>query len=277
MTLPLEEKRNRVLVTAYELNSKSPHIDVDELEQLADVGIEFFTILRYFGVNGKNWLKKTNMVVRLTAEGIDAAEEVLKTRQVQMAETEKVVLRKIYDLGGPTHTAMVGNLALEQELGMTFPQMNPVLRCLKEERRWISSNDQAVWLLSTGVREVERVEKTEETVPHIVIYNPTNSPMSFGANSSQTVTYNNQPVKEIIPELLELITAVHQLDFPTKEDVLDELTKVQALAESEMNEGKWQIIQSRLVTAKTALDIAQIVAHSIPYWPAVWNYFFKYK
>lgn len=215
------------------------------------------------------------MVVRFTPEGIDAAEELLKTRQMQMAEKEKVVLRKIYELGGPTHTGMVGILALEQELGMTYPELNPVLRGLEEERRWIHSNEHAVWLLLMGVRKVERVEKTEQPVPHIVIYNPTNSPMSFGDNSSQTVTYNNQPVKEIIPELLELITAVHQLDFPTKEDVLGELTKVQTLAQGEMSDGKWQMIQSRLVTAKTALDVAQVVAHSIPYWPAVWSFFFK--
>lgn len=50
MTLPLQEKRNRVLGAAYELNSKSPHIDVDALEELAEVGTEFYNILRYFGV-----------------------------------------------------------------------------------------------------------------------------------------------------------------------------------------------------------------------------------
>ena len=91
MTLPLEEKRNRTLLAAYELNSKSPHIHVDELEELANVGTEFYNILRYFGINGKKWLKKTNLVVRFTAEGIDAAEELLKTRQMQMAENEKGV------------------------------------------------------------------------------------------------------------------------------------------------------------------------------------------
>jgi hypothetical protein len=67
MSLTLEEKRDRVLVTLYQIYStRGLNVDVEELEELADVGNEFYEILRYLGAPGKGWLKKSNMVVRIT-------------------------------------------------------------------------------------------------------------------------------------------------------------------------------------------------------------------
>jgi len=89
------------------------------------------------------------------------------------------------------------------------------------------------------------------------------------------VNYNNQPIQEILPALSQLIEGVRSLNFPTRDDVVAELEKVQFLAKGEMNAGIWQLIQSRLLTTKTALEVASLAAPSLPYWPVVWNYFFK--
>ena len=87
--LPYEQKINRVLLNLYHLHTtKTPHVDVYELEKLADVGGDYYDILRHLGTKGKGWLKKSNEVVRITSVGIDKAQELLK---MQIAEKERMV------------------------------------------------------------------------------------------------------------------------------------------------------------------------------------------
>lgn len=259
MELPLEEKRNRVLLTAYELHSKGTrHINIDELGRLSGVGREVWHIIMHFGsgASGTGWLIKSGGNIRFTAEGELNAEKLLKSR---MANKKEQVLRRIYDSGGPTHTKIVNISALEQQLSMPFEELNPILIHLDQEEL-IGAIEHAVWLLPDGLSEVERINKPDDSRPHIIINNPTNSPMSFGANSNQTVNYHGQSTEETIPQLVELIAAIQRMNFDTKEDVLGELEKVQALSQGEMNESKWQLVQNRLLTTKTALEIAQISA-----------------
>ncbi len=152
-SLPLEEKRMRVLLGLYHLHStQGVHVDVEELEKLADVGSDYYDILRYFGTNGKGWLKTANLVVRMTSEGIDKAEELLK---MQMLEKQRRVLEQIYNLGGPTHTDFVLIDRLREELGMTFRELNEILLEFERKRGWVDGPDEAVYLTPAGVREVE--------------------------------------------------------------------------------------------------------------------------
>jgi len=151
--LRLEEKRNRVLLSLYHLHTtKSEHVKVDELEDPSDVGRDFYPILRQIGAHGKGWLKHSNLVVRMTAQGIDEAEELIK---MQMVEKERVVLRKIYDLGGPTHMDLVPIDRLSRELGMQFRELNGILLEFERKRGWVEGPDEAVQLTPGGVREVE--------------------------------------------------------------------------------------------------------------------------
>jgi hypothetical protein len=132
--------------------TKGQHVHTDELEKPSDVGGDFYPILRQIGSNGKGWLKHSNMVVRITSVGIDEAEELIK---MQMADKETVVLREIYDLGGPTHMDLVLIEKLRQGLGMTFRELNSILLNFERRRGWLEGPDEAVQLTPAGVREVE--------------------------------------------------------------------------------------------------------------------------
>lgn len=151
--LPLEEKRNRVLLSLYDLHTtKGAHVNVDELRKSSDVGKDFYPILRHIGAQGKGWLKHSNLVVRMTAEGIDRAEELSK---VEIVEKGRLILQKLYDLGGPTHTDLVPIDRLIKELGMQFREMNGILLNFERKRGWVEGPDQAVQLTPAGVREAE--------------------------------------------------------------------------------------------------------------------------
>jgi hypothetical protein len=152
-TLPLEEKRNRVILALYELRStKGEHVDTDELRQLADVGTDFYPILRELGLRGRGWLEHRNLVVRIKSSGTEKAEELIK---MQMAEKERSVLQKIYDLGGPTHMDLVLIGTLQKELKMEFRELNAILLDFERKKGWVEGPDEAVQLTSAGVREVE--------------------------------------------------------------------------------------------------------------------------
>ena len=124
-----------------------------------------------------------------------------------------------------------------------------------EAKGWADGGDRTTWIIPPGIKELQKT--LEPPTPHIVINNPQNSPMSFGGHSSQTVNYNNQPMEEILPAIANLINDVRSLDFQTRDDVLAELEKVQSLAQGELNAGVWQLIQARLLTAKTGMEIVR--------------------
>jgi len=79
-------------------------------------------------------------------------EELIK---MQILEKERLVLRKIYDLGGPTHTDMVLIDRLRQELGMEFRELNGILLDFERKKGWVQGIDEAVWLIPGGLREAE--------------------------------------------------------------------------------------------------------------------------
>src|SRR5947209_5417025 len=151
--LPTEEKRNRVLLALYQLHSiVSPYVNVSELKELADVGDDFYNILKYLGVNGKRWLVKTNLRINITPSGIDRAEELVK---MGMAETMQSVLRKIYDMSGPDHNKDVNYFELQRGLKMGGRDLNPILKDF-EDKGWVGGgSDEVVRLTPRGVLEIE--------------------------------------------------------------------------------------------------------------------------
>ena len=142
-----------------------------------------------------------------------------------------------------------------------------------EAKGWADGGDETTWIVPAGIKELQK--QPEIPTPHIVINNPQNSPMSFGDYSSQTVNYNNQSLNEVLPVIANLIEEVRHYDFVTRDEVIIELEKIQTLAKGNMNAGVWQLIQSRLLTTKTALEVGQIALQTLPYWPALWGHFFK--
>src|SRR5260370_4483112 len=152
-TLPLEDKRNRLILALYEIRAeKGEHVKTEELRARVDIGTDFYPLLRELGVHGRGWLEHRNLVVRNRSTGIEKAEELQK---MQMAEKERRIIQKIYDLGGPTHTDMVPFDTLERELGMEFDELNKILLDFERRRGWVEGPDEAVELTPAGVREVE--------------------------------------------------------------------------------------------------------------------------
>jgi hypothetical protein len=74
---------------------------------------------------------------------------------MQIVEKERLVLQKIYDLGGPTHMDLVPIDGLSRELGMQFRELNGILLDFERKRGWVEGPDEAVQLTPGGVREVE--------------------------------------------------------------------------------------------------------------------------
>jgi hypothetical protein len=264
-----QEKRNQVLLAAYKIHTtKTRHIHIDELGEASGVGREVWQIIRYLGENGKGWLKKSGNIVRFTVEGLEEAEEMQNQR---FEDKERLVLETLYN-ARKDHPNGVNPFELATALNMDVTEVQEIVVEL-ERKGWADGGDENTWIIPAGIKEIEK--KPEPPTPHIVINNPQNSPMSFGPNSTQTVTYNNQNVQDILPQLSQLIQGLYDLKFETRGDVISELQKVEVLAKGEMNEKKWELIQSRLITAKTALEVGKIASATLPYWPAVWNFFFK--
>lgn len=152
MLILLEEKRNRVILALYKLYvaTKSVNVDTDRLEAQADVGDNFYNILRELGLKGRGWLDFRNQVVRILSPGIENAEELLKARATQL---ERTILQKFYDSGGPNHMEWVMLDTLTKELNTKFSDIRPILNDL-EDRELLEGSGEAMWLTWKGVREV---------------------------------------------------------------------------------------------------------------------------
>lgn len=265
-----EEKRNLVLLAAYKLHRRSRSISTYELAEVSGVGKDdALQIIHNLTRDGKGWLRtRTSFVVSLTEEGLKKAKRMTKQR---FEEKERLVLQMLYDeRKNHPHGLIPDELAAA--LNMDLSEVRQIVIEL-EIKGWADGGDETTWIVPAGIKEIEKISQPQ--MPHIIINNPTNSPMSFGAHSSQTVTYHNQNVRDILPQLSQLIHHLYSLQFETRADAIAELQKVEVLAKGEINEGKWQLIQSRLETTKTALEVGKIAFDTLPYWPAIWHFFFK--
>lgn len=270
---PLEEKKTRqkVLLGIFEEAGGEASRDVITETLAVKLGLdfeEFSKICRVLKSEGFiDWMSFDR--VHLTGAGRAEGEKLMTESYFQ---EKRRVLKMIADISRMSQFVVFEDLA--KRLGMTNNELAPLCNGLDEDGSIDFPGGDIITIKDAGYRALQPQEP-QTTGQHIHIHQPQNSPMSFGLNSTQTVTYNNQPVQDILPALAELISEVKALDFTTRGDVIEELEKVQSLAKGEMNAGIWQLIQSRLLTTKTALEIATLAAPSLPYWPTVWNYFFK--
>jgi pyrimidine deaminase RibD-like protein len=195
-SLPIEEKRNRVLLTLYKLHTTdSPHVDVYKLQELADVGTDYYDILRYLGRHGKGLLKKDNLVVRITPEGQDKAEELIK---MQMAEKMQVILKKIYDMSGPTHSQEVNYMELIQELSQEFGlnrrEIDPILQDFEKKKGWLGGgSDECVCITPEGILEIEKLGSRNRggDIYHINIHGPNYGGVQQGGSGNKQTNISN--------------------------------------------------------------------------------------
>lgn len=194
------------------------------------------------------------------------------------------VLRKLYDLAPNDKHGDVIVSDLANALGMQYQEVNRILLYWEEKNMVYSPSDESVALTAPAIDEIESTIQhpnrgTKHFPPTIITYNDNSVTVHGNAQNvigGQNNTQNiNQPLSEILPKLAELIAAVRQADFPDREEVVQELEKVQALAEGEQNEGTWKRIQSRLNVAKTSMEIVGFAYKTLPYWPMIWDYFHR--
>jgi hypothetical protein len=253
MTLPFEEKRNRVLLSLYQLTQISPHVDVYELEKLADVGGDYYTILRYIGGPGEGLLKKSNEVVRITAEGMKKSEELLKMQQI---EKERLVLKKIYELGGPTHTDYVLIDILSKELGMQFRELNGILLDFERRKGWLGdSPDEAVKLSSAGIREVENPggDRTVAVKYETHFHAPFQGGYIQGPGGTQHIVIKNE-FDEAIYKLLQGVEHSTDLSPVQKMTVAGDIKTVQQLGQIERTPEVFEAANSKIETVNSVLS-----------------------
>lgn len=278
--LPLEEKRNRLVLALYDLrNEKGEHIKTEELRARADAGTDFYPLLRELGVHGRGWLEHRNLVVRIRPAGIERAEELMA---MQMAQKERRVLQKIYDLGGPSHTDMVPFDTLERELGMEFDELNKILLDFERRRGWVEGPDEAVELTPAGVREVENPSSDSRgggTTIHNVFHAPVQGGfIQGGTGHTQHNIYTNNPrVDETIGALTKLIQEA-QIEAADKEEILADITRLKELASKPQTEDSLKRVSRRIDMVKTGIAAAEtaekggkLLLKATPYLVALWQ------
>ena len=276
-TLPLEERRNKVILALYHLHTtKGPHVDTDELEELSDVGLDFYPILREVGRNGRGWLHHVNLKVRILPPGIEKAEELLN---MQMVEKERLVLKKIYDLGGPTHLDWVPIDRLQKELGMNFRELNGILLDFERKKGWAEGPDEAIGLTPAGVREYENPgadARSGGTTIHNVFHAPVQGGfIQGGQGHTQHNVYSNNPkIDEAIGAVVKLIQESNLGDLD-KEDILKDVERVKELAAKEQTPDTLQRIEKRIGMVKSGIETAekggQLLVKVTPYLVALWQ------
>jgi hypothetical protein len=254
--LPYEEKRQCVLLILYRLHvTKGQHVHTDELKKLADVGTDFYPILRQLGSNGKGWLKHSNMVVRITPAGIDKAEELIK---MQFADKERAVLRKIYDVGGPTHMDLVPIETLQKELGMAFRELNGILLDFERKRGWLEGPDEAVQLTPAGVREVENpgADRAGGVKYETHFHAPFQGGFNQGPGGTQNITIQNvnNEFDDAINTLLNSVNHSVDLSPVQKMTLAADIRTIQQLGQAERTPEVVEVASSRIDTVNSVIS-----------------------
>src|SRR5260370_21077700 len=273
--LPYEEKRQCVLLSLYQLHvTKGQHVHTDELEKMADVGTDFYPILRQLGASGKGWLKHSNMVVRITSVGIDKAEEFIK---MQIAEKERAVLRKIYELGGPTHIDLVLIETLRKELGMAFRELNGILLDFERKRGWLEGPDEAVHLTSAGVREIENPGSDRAGVKYETHFHaPFQGGFNQGPGGTQNITIQNvkNEFDDAINKLLNGVNHSADLSPARKMTLAGDLWTIQQLGQAERTPEVVEAASSKIDTVNSVISsTADLVSSGIVLVPIIRAWF----
>jgi hypothetical protein len=281
-TLPMEEKRNKVLLALYQSTMSSPRVDVEKLHELAGIELmEFHNILRQLGSgkSGEGLLKKAGMQYEITATGRQKAEEIIK---MQMAEKVRMVLRKIYDMGGESHMKFVDIPDLQRELGMSQDELFSIINWAEKNTNWFDDNmDQAVRLSPDGVQEVE-LPSSERRGGGYTYNTNFHAPVQGGiqvggSHNVQKNVYNNDPkVDEAADALIKLIQAsgIGELD---KEDFVNHAERLKELGAKEKTTEVAERAKKNLEAIETGLKVTEksgeLALKAAPHLATIWQAF----
>ncbi|CAN5758795.1 hypothetical protein BH20ACI3_BH20ACI3_24890 [soil metagenome] len=136
-----------------------------------------------------------------------------------------------------------------------------------------------VQITSTGERAVEARHQGEASgVSYEMHIGRLEGGVLQGPSNVQNISIvNHEPVSKILNEILALIEAVGGESFDDKDDVIRDLDKARELAEANPSatarDSVWTRINTKLVAAKTTMEIAGFVIKTYPHWPQVLDFF----
>ncbi len=275
----IDELRRHYLHRLYELSAGStlegvPFKQIDE-----DLGIsedDDTKIVTY--LSGKGLAKYSTFGhVSITVRGIDEVERIMAQTY---AEKMRMVLEKIYEMAGAPHTNEVNYFALQQELGMNGRELNPILKDFTDRRGWLGDcSDECVCLSPEGVLEVEnsRVERSRARGGDVYlthIHGPNYGGIQQGTHgSTQNITLtntNNPDFDRAIASLVELIRA-SQMPADDKQELEEEVGKVNNLALKEPAPGLLERAKNRLDLIKVAITGTDIAIKAAPHLDTLWE------
>ncbi len=282
----LNELRWLYLIKLYELSEGGLHDEVNIRQLESELGYsrdEARSAVKYLESKDLISFKCRVPCVRITTRGIDEVERIMAQTY---AAKEFRVLKTIHETKYKAFNGWVNITDLERDLSdIPRHEFLMILEDLEKRKGLIGSIDQAVWILPAGIEELEQAEQypnySTSNFPAQIINNYTvnvqgdnrGNIAQAGQGNNQSCT-NHQPISQILLKLAELIEAVKQADFEDKDEIVRDLEKVQQLAQLEDPKSKWALIQSKLSSAKTGMEIVGYGYHSLPYWPVIWKYFF---
>jgi hypothetical protein len=211
---------------------------------------------------------------RITPRGIEEAERIM---QSSYAEKESRVLRKLYDMGGVRHIDSVVITDLARELGMQFREINEILIDLEERKGLIHGDEHTVRMKPTGIEIIESGGQRERTTPG-TIYN-VNIEQNYGGIQQGghgnvqniTLTYTNNPdFDRALVNLVELI-CTSQISDDDKQELEEEVGKINKLALREPAPGLLDRAKSRLDMIKLALTGTDIAIKAAPHLDTLWE------
>lgn len=275
----INELRRRYLRRLYERSGGNISEGVNEDELLSDLGIGEDEGNKLFSYLSDKGLVQgfTFGHIAITSRGVD---EVERAMQSSYAEKESRILRKIYDMGGVYHTDWVLIDALVKELGIPFREVNNVLIDLEKRKGLIEGIEEAVKIAPAGIEFLESGGRRVGSAPAVSyttnIHGPNYGGIQQGTHgSTQNITLtntNNPNFDRALAGLVELILA-SSIPDDDKEEMQEELSKVNTLALKEKNPNTLERAKLRLDYIKTGLTGTEIAIKAAPYLTALYNFF----
>jgi hypothetical protein len=220
----------------------------------------------------KSWAKfHTFGHVVILVGGIEKAEQLMART---FLEKQNEVLLEIYEMRGPRNIVVVPHLI--GRLDILAYEVYNILSGL-EEKGWIEwGGGDMVRMKQAGIEAIEAPKDATPLISYTTNVQTNYGGIQQGHGNVQQINHR-EPLSKVLPQLSSFVEAVRQQDFEDKEDVIRDLEKALEVARANPGalpgEAVWTRVQSKLVTAKTAMELANLTYNTLPFWAMLWHYF----
>lgn len=270
-------KRENFLVALWELHAGNYGHDVSTKEACQRIGIDYDTEGSIVG----QYLYRAGLVkwgsfewICLTPDGIKEVERIVESRY---AEQEDRVLRRIYDMGGVRHMDEVMIDDLVKELRMEYREVNRILIELEERKGLIDADEVSVKMNPVGMEYIEGGGRRAASAAPNITYQTNIHGSNYGGiqqggrgNVQNIMLTNNPDFDKALASLIEMIRS-SSIPDDDKQEIQDELAKVNKLALREPALGLLDRARSRLEVVKLALTGTDIAIKAAPHIKTLWD------